>query len=215
MSGFYHIYIMYRNGYKTYWNYYDDNNLNKNFTEISDAVNILNYCDGLQKLEFINCLLLQTDIKKLSAILRSNKTLRSITISCKYIGAPYMEDLLDVIRINKSLKILNLSNCGIKNHMMKNLADIITSNKTLEEIDLSKNEISNDGIYYIMRPLCFNRALIKLNLDENTICDNFYKLISDLINYNVKIRRITKFKKYKIQQFKNTQYWHILRLFKI
>ena len=124
-------------------------------------------------------------VSKLSEVLTSNKTIRSIHFNyCKITGD--IKLIFDALVTNTTVEKLLLSGTkGITDEDITHLSEMLTVNKVLESLDLLNCKITDNHVRCICKALTENETLTFLDISCNhLITSGSTSTIADLIQRN-------------------------------
>ncbi|XP_048224959.1 NACHT, LRR and PYD domains-containing protein 8 [Perognathus longimembris pacificus] len=106
----------------------------------------------LRRLVLRNCALTSACCPEMTSALKSNKTLRSLDLSCNGLGDTGMGLLCQVLaQPGCHLQVLELEGCLLTSASCPTLATMLHSNRRLQHLDLSQNDIGLEGVLTLNR----------------------------------------------------------------
>ena len=147
---------------------------------------------SLVDLNLSECKLHETCGPTLCHLLQTNKTLKSLDLSCNYIVSdPSVAGIAEGLRSNRSLKHLNLRFCGIHDAGIKSLSDCLKDmNNSLEELDLHGCTFSREAAHGFSDMLKNNSSLKKLDLSRCKITDYALQSLAKALEVNSTLQEL-------------------------
>ena len=125
---------------------------------------------NLQCLEFFKKNLYYGDVKALLDGISCNVVLQELDLSCNTFVDPKSKDLIaKVLRSNKTLKIVSLRKAKLGDQAIRKLAEALLDNTSLTSLDIGDNEMKESATIAIGNLLSWNKTLKELNLQNNPI----------------------------------------------
>ena len=146
---------------------------------------------SLVEVNLFNCSLHKACGPTLRHMLETNKTLTALDLSWNHsISDHNVAGIAEGLRSNHSLKCLSLCWCGIRDTGMKRLADCLMVNDSLEEFDLSTNTISPEAAHGFSDMLKQNNTLKKLNVSQCELTDEAVKPLASALEVNSSLEEL-------------------------
>ena len=145
----------------------------------------------VQELHVVSTPLDSMCVSKLSDILTSNETIRTIDFNyCKITGD--IKLIFDALVTNTTVEELLLSGTkGITNEDITYLSKMLTVNKTLETLDLLNCKITDNHVQYICKALTKNETLTFLDFSCNRLITSVStSTIADLIQTTTSLTKL-------------------------
>lgn len=125
-------------------------------------------------------------------LLKISKKIEEIYWDSNYIGTKGIKLFIEAIRSNNTLKVLSLKNTGIGNPGLKLLAEGIRDNEVLQNLDISSNSITFESFADLCDCLNYNK-IKHLKARNNLLGDESMKYFSDLVLDRNSYSEITTF----------------------
>ena len=138
-------------------------------TYSSNEINISNKVENIYIIKLLNTL-------------KTNETVRTLTISNNIIDNRSMYKIFDALQYNKTLENLYIPhNSIIFNFPTNRIPDLLNIfiNLSLKKLDLSNNKIGDKGLLVLAQVLKVNKSIIAIDLSNNMISDNGVALLEE------------------------------------
>jgi hypothetical protein len=149
-------------------------------TYSSNEINISNAVENIYIIKLLNTL-------------KTNETVRTLTISNNIIDNRSMYKIFDALQYNKTLENLYIAGNSITFNLPKiQKPDLlkIFINLSLKKLDLSNNNIGDKGLNVLATVLKVNKSIIDLNLSNNNIGDKGASEIAEALKQTKSIDTI-------------------------
>jgi hypothetical protein len=122
-----------------------------------------------------------TALDEISDLIRTNTTVKSISMFDNNLDDKKVEQIFDAMRVNTTLTKLDLSKNHITDEGAKTIADFIKTNTTIEELSLSHNNITDKGALILLESLTNNQSIKEINLYQNGVSEDITIKILSLL----------------------------------
>nr|AAP92143.1 leucine-rich repeat protein N4C [synthetic construct] len=147
----------------------------------------------LENLDLNESDLTEAGLKDLASVLRSNPSLRELTLSNNKLGDAGVRLLLQgLLDPGTRLEKLDLDQTDLTEAGMKDLASVLRSNPSLRELSLSSNKLGDAGVRLLLQGLLDpGTRLEKLDLNQNDLTEADLKDLASVLRSNPSLRELS------------------------
>ncbi|CAC5423312.1 unnamed protein product [Mytilus coruscus] len=112
------------------------------------------------------------ELRALYIVMINDVDLMEINFSGNSLTARDIQYISEILRTNKTISTLTLRRCGLSGAPIRTLAEFLSKSNTLRKLDISDNHFDDNDAPYVAMIIEHNESISNLNLSKNKLGDS-------------------------------------------